>query len=96
MAGHTSGPWTLERVQGRTLVIRVDEGGCLVAAPTLSETSAEVIVASALTDTSKPGVICNAVLTSRTMEVRLQEPLGKRRLLHAYVDPDWLGPGTDR
>ncbi len=90
VGGGVSGPWTLVKAAGATLVVQVEEGGCLrFDRLAVNETAQDVAVASVLKDVSSPGQPCTAEIRFSPRRVRLESPLGDRPLLHAHVDPDW-------
>lgn len=93
--GRISLPWSILKIRGATLLLRVEYGGCAEfdqfkthEAPTRVTIAARAVAPVPSAD------ICRPDLQRADYEVELNAPLGGRALVHAPVTPHWGDPGA--
>lgn len=86
-------PWRLAGADGTLLEIRVAGTSCVSFQNVdVAETAKTVTIAAKAVQDLTPGAVCTEEVSEEQAPTALQRALGKRKLVHAPVSPDWPGP----
>lgn len=86
-------PWRLAGVDGVLLEIRVAGAGCVSFQNLdVAETATTVTIKATALKETRPGTFCSQEITTEQAPQALEKPLGKRKLVHAPISPEWDGP----
>lgn len=88
-------PWRLAGSDGTLLEIRVAGTSCVSFQNVdVTETAKAVTIAAKAVQDLTPGAVCTEEVAEEQAPTALQRALGKRKLVHAPVSPDWPGPDS--
>lgn len=86
-------PWRLAGVDGVLLEVRVAGGGCVSFQNLdVAETATTVTIKATALKETRPGTFCSQEITTEQAPQSLDSPLGRRKLVHAPISPEWDGP----
>lgn len=87
-------PWRLLSSEGAVLRIEMLYGGCIASIGARADESVagEVFIVALGENREVPGQGCLAQYSRDRVGVALRERLDDRRLIHAFISPEWDGP----